>query len=92
MKGSINEAGEYSGTIPQILHKGGFKVKVIVSTGELDENVKELIGNKVLGYFWDATTDEMAVHFPINLANKVRKMKQMPDLTPEHWIFLRIQV
>ena len=25
----------------------------------------------------------MTVHFPINLANKVRKMKQMPDLTPE---------
>ena len=42
-----------------------------------------MIGNKVLGYSWNATSDVMEVSFPINLANKVRKMKQMPDLTNE---------
>ena len=55
--------GTFSGTMRQILGKGGLKMKIVVSSGETDEAVKHIIGNKVLGYSWNATYDSMAVHF-----------------------------
>ena len=63
MKGFRLPDGTFSGTMRQILDKGGLKMKVIVSSGETDEAVKHLIGNKVLGYSWNATADSMAVQF-----------------------------
>ena len=83
MKGVRDNEGQYSGTLAKIMGHGGFKVKVMVSSGETDQEAKDMIGDKVLGYSWDATTDEMAVTFPINLANKIRKTKQKPDVTTE---------
>ena len=70
MKGERLADGSYSGTMRQILDVGNLKSKVFVSTGEADAAVKHLIGNKVLGYSWNATTDFMAVNFPVYLANK----------------------
>ena len=83
MKGERLADGSFTGTIPQILKLGGLKLKVIVSTGETNEDVKGLIGNKVLGYEWNATNDEMAVSFPVYLCNKKRKVRSQPALTAE---------
>ena len=81
MKGIRLSDGTYSGTMRQILDKGNLKMKVIVSTGEQDESVKHLIGNKVLGYQWNASDDLMAVNFEIFLANKKRKQRTSPALS-----------
>ena len=78
MKGSRLADGTFTGTMRQILDKGGLKMKVIVSSGETDESVKHLIGNKVLGYSWDATEDNMAVKFVMHLSNKKRKVRTLP--------------
>ena len=83
MKGERLGDGSFSGTIPQILKLGDLKLKVIVSTGEANEEVKNLIGNKVLGYGWNATDDKMAVNFPVYLCNKKRKVSSHPALTVE---------
>ena len=83
MKGSRLADGTFTGTMRQILDKGGLKMKVIVSSGETDESVKHLIGNKVLGYSWDATEDNMAVKFVMHLSNKKRKVRTLPALTEE---------
>ena len=82
MKGNRLADGSFSGTIPQIL-KLGLHLKVMVSTGETNEEVKNLISNKVLGYQWNATDDEMAVNFPVYLCNKKRKVRTQPALTME---------
>ena len=81
MMGTRLEDGSYTGTICQILKKGNLKVKVMVPTGEVDSSAMALLGNKVLGYYWDATSDNMGVLLPINTSGRVNKMKPKPDLT-----------
>ena len=83
MQGVRLDNGQYSGTVCQMLKKGNLKVKVMVATGEADEEVKDTLGNKVLGYAWDSTSDNMAVKFPINVSGRVRKLKQKPDITAD---------
>ena len=83
MKGEILPDGKFSGTMQQILDKGSLKAKVFISTGETDESLKNLIGNKALGYQWNATTDMMAVTFPIYLTNKRKKPRTQPALTKD---------
>ena len=57
MMGKRLDDGSYDGTICQILKLGNLKVKVMVPSGEVDISAKELLGSKVLGYYWDATSD-----------------------------------
>ena len=83
MVGVMMDNGKFSGTMQQILDKGNLKAKVFVTSGEMDANVKNLIGNKALGYHWDATEDMMAVKFPIYLSNKRKKARSHPPLTVE---------
>ena len=83
MKGHKLGDGSFSGTMTQILNLGKLKLKTIVSTGETDEDAKALIGNKVLGYGWDGTCDDMLVNFPIHLSNKKKKARMDPPLTLE---------
>ena len=81
MQGVKLPDGSFSGTMRQILDRGNLKMKVMVSTGETDEELKNLIGNKVFGYKWDATTDQMGTLFNVFLTNKKRKMRTQPALT-----------
>ena len=81
MQGDRLPDGTYSGTMRQILDRGNLKMKVIVRSGESDEDVKHLIGNKVFGYQWNATTDMMGCVFNVYLTNKKRKMRSKPALT-----------
>ena len=81
MQGERLPDGTYTGTMRKILEKGNLKMKVIVSTGETNEDIKHLIGNKVLGYEWNATTDLMGVKFRVFPCNKKRNMREFPALT-----------
>ena len=83
MKGEKLPDGSYSGTMRQILDIGNLKIKVMVSSGETDEAAKHMIGNKVLGYQWDATTDLMGVKFTVYLCNQKNKVRVLPALTVE---------
>ena len=79
--GKKNEDGKYDGTIPQILKLGGFSIKSMVPSGCKDQKAMDLLGNSVLGYFWDATSDIMGVKIKVNLSKKKRKIAEHPDLT-----------
>ena len=81
MKGTRLPDGTYTGTFSQILKLGDLNVKGMVSSGEEDSAARDLLGNKVLGYKWDAYTDTMAVKFNINIFGKIKKKKMKPDLT-----------
>ena len=73
--------GSFSGTVSQIMGKGGFKLKAIVRSGETDQEQIEKMGTSVFGYLWDAPEDEMGVKFPVNLSKKKRSVRSLPDLT-----------
>ena len=84
MKGTRLADGTYDGTISRILARGKLKPKVIVTTGETDEEAMNLIGNKVLGYGWNATTDMLSVKFPVNVSQKKSgKVRSGPNLDVE---------
>ena len=80
MKGVKLANGMFSGTMQQILDMGSLKAKVFVSSGDTDEELMNLIGNKALGYHWKASSDMMAVSFPIYLTNKRKKARTQPPL------------
>jgi hypothetical protein len=83
MMGNRLADGSYDGTVCQIFRKGNLMVKVMVPSWEVDTTAMELLGNTVLGYYWMATTDQMAVILSINTSGRVRKMKPKPDITAE---------
>jgi hypothetical protein len=83
MKGRKLGDGTFSGNITKILNIGKLKPKTIVSTGETDEEAKALLGETVLGYGWDATSDMMKVNLPVYLSNKKKKARMSPPLTLE---------
>ena len=58
---------QFDGTIPNILSKGSFQLKVMVSSGETDSNKISKLGGKVLGIPWDPTLDKIAIQFPVYL-------------------------
>ena len=80
MKGNKLGDGSYSGTMTKILKRGNLKPKTFVSSGDTDEEAKELLGKKVLGYGWEATSDVMDVSFPIYVSNKKRKVRMTAPL------------
>ena len=84
MMGNRLGDGSYDGTVCKIFEKGNLKVKVMVPSWEVDNTAKDMLGNKVLGYCWDATTDQMAVVLSVNTSGRVRKMKPKPDITTEN--------
>ena len=79
--GRKSSDGSFTGTVPEILSKGGFGIKAIVRSGEKDTEQIEKLGNSVFGYIWNVTADEMAVKFPVNLSKKRRSVRVEPNLT-----------
>ena len=82
-KGVKSADGTFSGTIPQILGKGSFKMKAMVHSGDTDQEQIDKLGSSVFGYFWDVTRDELAAQFPVNLSKKRRSIRSEPNLTVE---------
>ena len=74
-RGSIVD-GRYTGTIPQILGLVGQKLKVMVASGDVDEDALELLGDKVLGHCWKPTEDVLVFHIVVDLTpSKFKKKK-----------------
>ena len=82
MQGVKHEDGTYSGTLPAILANVGLKTKVIVRSGEQDEEALENFDEKVLGHIWHPSQDLLVFRFPVNLSSRNRKGECLePDLT-----------
>ena len=52
----------YSGTLSQIFKKGGFKLKMVVRSGENNQEALKKMGGSVLGHKWDPVTDTFMFH------------------------------
>ena len=73
----------YDGTVPRIMRKGGFQIKIMIKDCEKRQEVLEEFGGKVLGMPWDTTEDVIAMHPIINLSRKMQKIRTGPDISPE---------
>ena len=62
LKGENVNKFETTGTLAQILSKGALKLKVVVTSGEQDEQKIEKLGNSVLGLGWDPVDDTIEVY------------------------------
>ena len=71
----------YEGTIPQIVRKGGFKIKYMVSSGETRSHVLEEFNGHVLGLPWQPGTDTINMHMGVNLSNKQQKVRMGEEIT-----------
>ena len=71
---SINEDGalSYSRTLSQIFEKGGFKLKIIVRSGETNPEALMKMGGSVLGHKWDPVEDTFTFLPKVFLGKKGR--------------------
>ena len=59
--------GIYDGTLAQILSLVNLRPKVMVASGDTDENKLKILGDKVLGHVWLATEDKLVFRVAVNL-------------------------
>ena len=71
----------YEGTIPQIVRKGGFRIKYMVSSGETRDRVLEEFNGHVLGLPWQPGSDLINMHMGVNLSDKKQKVRLGEEIT-----------
>ena len=84
---SINEDGllTYTGTLSQIFQKGGFRLKMIVRSGETNLEALRRMGGTVLGHKWSPTEDTFTFQPKAYMGKKARKgAYNGPQLLPEN--------
>lgn len=72
-KGEENtETLECSGTIPDILRRGGLRLKAIQISGEEDGPKLEKLGGFVLGLGWSSKRDTLTIDLSVNVTKRKR--------------------
>ena len=60
----------------------GLNLKVMVASGDQDEDILELMGEKLLGHCWRPVDDKLVFRIVVNLSTSKRgKQKLEEDLT-----------
>ena len=74
---------QYDGVVSQVYGQGGFKVKIMVQSGEIDPDVLKKFGGTVLGLPWDPTRDVIPFHVGVNVSPRRCKFHIGPEVTPD---------
>ena len=72
---------QFSGTMPEILRKGGFRFKTMLASGEVGGDRLEKLGGAVLGTAWDSGTDMFSISLVVNVSKRRRGAPTEPDIT-----------
>ena len=64
----------YNGTIAQIVRRGGFRIKFMISSGETRPRILEELNGYVLGLPWEPGSDLVSMHMGVNLSAKKQKV------------------
>ena len=68
------------GTIPSILSHSSLDLKVMVPSGESNQQKIAKLGSKVLGIPWNPLSDELSLHFTVTLVTKDKsELTVIPD-------------
>ena len=73
-KGKEDENLRCDGTIPTILSKGSLFLKVMVSSGDSDQQKIAKLGGKILGTEWNPTSDQLFYNFTVTLVSKDKSL------------------
>merc|ERR1712082_571075 len=78
-----NERDEfvYEGTIPQIVRRGGFRIKFMISSGETRPCILEEFNGYMLGLPWEPGSDLISMHMGVNLSTKKQKVCLGDEIT-----------
>ena len=66
--GQEGENFQCDGTLPTMLAKSSFNLKVIVTSGESNPEKLAKLGNKVLGVGYEATSDTISVDLSVHIS------------------------
>ena len=73
----------YEGTIAQIVKKGGFRIKFMMSSGETRPRILEEFNGYVLGLPWKPENNLISMHMGVNLSAKEQKVRLGDETTLE---------
>ena len=59
------------------------KLKVMVASGDSNDETLKLLGDKTLGHTWLPPTDKFVFRINVNLSGKKRGVRVAKDLTPD---------
>ena len=76
-KGQEDENLQCDGTIPKILSKGSLFLKVMVSSGDSDQQKIAKLGGKILGTHWNPALDQLIYYFSVTLVSKDKSILQI---------------
>ena len=71
--GNELEDFQCDGTLPTILSKGSFRLKVIVGSGEQNPQKLAKLGKKVLGLGYEATSDKIYIDLSVSMSTGGKK-------------------
>ena len=69
--------GEYTGTLARIFKLVKLRPKVMVASGDSDQELLDILGNKVLGHVWYPTEDKFVYRVVVNLVPLKLKICQV---------------
>ena len=71
----------YNGTITQIVRRGGFRIKFMMSSRETRPRILEEFNGYVLGLPWEPGSDFISMHMGVNLSAKKQKVRLGDEIT-----------
>ena len=83
LRGNILENWQTTGTLAQIMAKGGFILKVVACSGDTDGPMVRKLGGAVLGIPWNTETDKCWIPLVVNVSKRRRGQPTGPDVTVE---------
>ena len=83
LRGDILENWQTTGTLAQIMAKGGFVLKVVACSGDKDGPMVRKLGGSILGTPWNTETDKCWIPLVVNVSNRRRGLPTGQDVTLE---------
>ena len=81
LRGKILDNWQTTGTLAQIMAKGGFSLKVVACSGDEDGPMVQKLGGAVLGIPWNTETDKCWIPLTVNVTKRRAGMPTGPDVT-----------
>ena len=72
-----------TGTLVRLMVRGGFILKVVACSGDVDGPMVQKLGGVVLGVPWNTESDKCWIPLTVNVSRRRRGMTTGPDVTLE---------
>ena len=90
LRGDILDNWQTNGTLAQLMARGGFILKVVACSGDVDGPMVQKLGGAVLGVPWNTESDKCWIPLTVNVSRRRRGMTTGPDVSLKHWTAWRV--